>query len=151
MSAPPSRKRWPPHPGPALYSFALYFTLCSLIGEMYPFSRYEMYAHTRYLRGALLVVEADGQPADIHEFDGFLGIAPEALHYPSGEGYGQEYLLDVLRHHVATHQVTPEEATRRGPGVRVRLGYRVVHASDEGPRPEDELRVFAEGTAWRSD
>jgi hypothetical protein len=148
--------RWPPPaPGPALLSFTIYFSLSTLIGEIYPFSRYEMYAYTGYLRGAVLVVESDGVAADIRDFEAFVDVDPSELRYPQGENYGQVYLLDVLRHYVATHQATTHEAareaTRRGARVPVRIGYRVVHATADGPQVEDEVRVLAEGSAWQSD
>ncbi len=139
------------HPGPALLSFVVYFAASTWIGETFPFSRYEMYAYTGYREGAVLQVEVDGRVVPMRSVHAFVGIDPADLEYGDDAPYGQEYLLDQLRHYVTTHSVAEEQARMWGPGRPVRLGYRIIRSTPDGPSPDDALTVLAEGRAWPRD
>lgn len=139
------------HPGPALFGFAVYFALCTLLGEFYPFSRYEMYAHGNHSTGVKLVVLADEEQVRLRDFSAFEGFDGADLQFLTEVGGGQRYQIDAVRHHILTHPAPPGHSAAHGPGVRLRVGYVLVHATEEGAVAETEFHLLSEGRAWPND
>lgn len=130
----------------AVPAFGLYLLGALLVGEVYPFSRYTMYAISGYDRGTALVFLADGQPVgDLRRFRAFADFDTDRLQYPPGQPGSQEYLLDAVRHQVRarTADRPPEE-----PSVHLQIGFQVAEPSPQGPRVVEPFVLLAEGRAW---
>lgn len=136
----------PPRPPHAVAAFLVFVAGALIVGEHAPFSRFPMYALADYEEGGVLVVRADGQEvASLRDYVAFEGIDAAALRYPGGRHYSSEYLLDALRHHVATHPASGAPATAP---VRLEIGLRVAVPTPEGPRVTHDFLPMAEGRAW---
>ena len=133
---------------PAAAAFATYYLISLLVGEVYPFSRYEMYSGAGSFRGAVIVCRSGGSEVSLGNYDRFAGFDPGALAYPPGEHFGSEYKLDEVRHTLETHRVRGAEPPN---SVHLEIGIRIVEATDEGLRVVAAFVPMAEGRAWSSD
>lgn len=134
---------------PALPAFAAYLAAALLLGECYPLSRYPMYAQRGYDQGSALVFLADGQPVtDLRRYHAFADFDPEDLRFPPHHGSGAEYLLDAVRHEVATRSRVPPPDD---PSVDLQIGYAVARATPDGPQIVEPFVPLARGRAWSSD
>lgn len=106
------------------------------VGEVYPFSRFRMYAAPPAGPTAVPVFQAGGVDADPRRYRDFLGLEGDWGTPPAPCTMG--YRVDQLRHQVATSR-------GREPGpVKVALGWRVI-----GPDGTvGDFLPVAEGTAW---
>lgn len=135
-------------PTPAVIAFALFFVVSAILGEVFPFSRFEMYCESGYRRGGVLVFRADGREVSIDDYDAFAGFDVGALRYPPGEHFESEYKLDEVRHALESHRAQGEVPAS---AVRFEIGVRIVEAASDGPRVVEAFAPMAEGRAWRRD
>jgi len=131
--APPSR--------PALVAFVAYGLGCVLLGEAFPFSRYDMYARgSARDAGAVPVFLADGQPVEPSALRSYYGLDPASLRAPEGVACTLGYIVEDRAAWVAAH---PADAP--GP-IRIQVGFDEVRLVDGEVR--HAVRVTGEGTAW---
>lgn len=120
------------------------YALISLrVGDWFPFSKYSMYAAlSGRVTGAVLYVEADGQPANIVRLDQFSGIDPGHID-PKGHPCSQQWVVWETQRWVAEH-LDPN-----APGeVDVEIGFRLVTV--EQFRLSETRVALARGRAcWR--
>ncbi len=133
----------------ALAAFLVYGVASLLVGEVFPFSQYRMYAISEYPRGTALVFLADGEPIPrIDDFVAIDGISPEQLVYPDSIQSSQEYLLDSVRHAVT---VRSSALPPSSPSVRLQIGYSIAESTPDGFRILSPFEPLAEGRAWLTD
>lgn len=120
---------------------ALYLALSLRLGERFVFSRYSMYS-TLGARdhGAVPIVLADGQPAEIDAFEAFSGISVADI-YPDGIACSLEWRVRELERWVASHQAAPGAVP--GP-VRIELGFLLLKVAANGELHEEQ-RITARG------
>jgi len=140
----PQGVRWPRTCSrPALVSLLAYGLLAVVVGEVWPLSRFPMYAHLP-VTGAVPVVEVEGAWVVPEDLTAFHGCSGPQIRIPSGVPHRVGWRLDEIARWVKAHS-----ATSPGP-VQVRFGYRVVQVTDQGPRLDDNFVELCAGTAsWR--
>ena len=126
----------------ALLAFLAYGVLGILLGDVFPFSRYGLYASAPAReKGAVPVFLAEGREARIADFESFDGIETGAM-YPEGYPCSLEWMVREAQAWVDDHRGA-------GPGpVPVAWGFRVLQVGEDGTVTEN-LEVLCEGTARR--
>lgn len=133
--------RWRPTL-PATAGFLAYLVLASVVGEVWPLSRYPMYAH-QTAEGAIPLMLVDGEPAPPEDFEAFHGCGPGDVRIPRGTPSRMGWRMDEVQRWLASHR-------GEGPGdVRVRFGHATLAITLEGPRLADDFVLLCEGTARR--
>jgi len=133
------------HPSPAVgaaaLAFAIYASASLLAGEVFPLSRFSMYADARaYGTSHVPVFLADGEPADIRDYRRFSGLDP-ALMGPGRRICSLGFEVDEAERWVADHT-----GTEAGPSS-VAYGYVSVRLVD-GAVVRGEPEIVTRGTAW---
>lgn len=129
----------------ATVAFTGYVVAALLLGEVFPFSRFAMYAKgAGRSEGFVPTLLADGTVTDVRALDRFSGIEPDAMG-PGRRPCSLGYRVEEDRRWVAAHS-SPDGAPP-GP-VRVEYGYRRIRVVD-GRVVRDGLEVVARGSAWR--
>jgi hypothetical protein len=130
-----------PHPW-ALAAFATSLAGGFFVGEVFPFSRFAMYADLAPRgEGFVPVFLADGVLTEPRRFERFSGIGPGDFAAPEGVASSLDYVVDERAAWVAGRIDT------QGPGpVTVEVGYDLVHL--EGGELVRDRHIVARGTAW---
>jgi hypothetical protein len=127
----------------AALAFALVLAAGLVLGEVFPFSRFDMYARAAGRReGAVPLVLADGREIEIERLRGFSAIDATTL-LPAGIPCSMEYRVHEIERWIATHPAPRDGAP--GP-LHVWIGYRVLSLADG--RVHERRVVVAEGRAW---
>lgn len=127
---------------PAAVGFLVYLTLASLAGEVWPLSRYPMYAHMKP-EGAIPLMLVDGEPALPEDFEAFHGCGPGDVRIPRGTPSRMGWRMDEVQRWLASH-------SGAAPGdVPVRFGHATLALTPDGPRLADDFVLLCEGTARR--
>jgi hypothetical protein len=125
----------------ALGSFAVFLAGGLVLGEVFPFSRYDMYADIAARdRGAVPVFRADGRTVEPTAFRAFHGLDPARFRSPEGVVCTMDYVVNERAAYVAARP-----ADEPGP-VRIVVGFDRVRVEDG--HVVHELLVTDEGTAW---
>jgi hypothetical protein len=134
---PPSR--------PALAGFLAYGLLSWTLGEVWPLSRFPMYAHLPR-EGAVPVLIVEGEEVRPEELVDFHGCSAAQVRIPSGVPHRVGWRLDEIGRWVTAH--TAHTATQPGE-LEVSFGYRVLRITPEGPRLDEQVVELCRGTARR--
>jgi len=112
-----------------------------VLGEVYPWSRYSMYADLGQRdHGAVPLVRVDGQQADLRDYVAFADLDPAAFRPPPDVPCSMLYVFDQQSEHVRGR-------LRAGPGpLPVEIGVLLVRPGRGGPQVEE--RVLQRGSAW---
>ncbi|MFM2248712.1 MAG: hypothetical protein RL071_4787 [Pseudomonadota bacterium] len=112
-----------------------------VLGEVYPWSRYTMYADLGQRdHGAVPLVRVDGQQADLRDYVAFADLDPAAFRPPPDVPCSMLYVFDQQSEHVRGR-------LRAGPGpLPVEIGVLLVRPGPGGPQVEE--RVLQRGSAW---
>lgn len=122
----------------------IYYVLSRAIGDVFPFSRYAMYASTAMRsEGAVPFFRADGCEARIDDFTDFVGIDPGGV-YPEGFPCSLEWRVREWQRWLEGH--TSEVPDVDGP-IRIEIGFRMLAVDEEGVLTE-QIQITQEGTAW---
>ena len=142
MLAAPPLQWWAP------LTAAVYTAISLAVPNVFPFSRYRMYASAARRRvGAVPFFRAGGVEVSINDIlvlRDCSGIDPESI-WPKNLPCSMEWQLIQfqlwLRGHLAEKALVP------GP-VRIEFGYRIVSVGKSG-RLAAEIKIVAQGTAHR--
>jgi hypothetical protein len=127
----------------ALISCCLYVIGCRLFGENFPFSNFNLYSNTsQRTHSAVPVFFADGEPANIWEFDRFSGLAADKF-LPQDMPTGLTWMAHEAARWVREH---PNEESEPGP-VKADYGFRVFAVGEDGCI-EEEIKILESGCAW---
>lgn len=124
----------------ALVSMLTYLTLAAAVGEVWPFSRFTMYARLPE-EAAVPVLEVNGDPVFPEQLVDYYGCnasqvrIPEEI--PSRTGWRQEQIIRWVTTHSAD---TPGD-------VEVQFGYRMLLVDEGGPRLDDTFVELCAGSA----
>tara|TARA_B100000530_G_C15668773_1_gene373401 strand:- start:2 stop:421 length:420 start_codon:yes stop_codon:yes gene_type:complete len=110
------------------------------IGERFPFSRYDMYAHPA-VGGAVPVIQADGKWVPLSRLRDIHGIDPEQLQLPVRVAGNMEFRIEEIQDYIRANR-----GNRPGP-VAIRIGFTFVRMTDEVPVLDEHITVIAEGSA----
>ena len=132
---------------PALLAFVATALLCELLGEVPPFSRFEMYAGLASERrsSAVLQFRVGGEPVLPWSLTRFTGDGLFELPLPELAPSTMRWYRDEARTFVRAH---PGEGAAPGP-VAVTWGYVVVGWRDDRVEELEPFVTLAEGHAWR--
>ena len=120
-----------------------YIVISLVIGDVFPFSKYSMYASIgRRDHGAVLYVKADGVFVRVDELVDFHGIDLDQV-YPSGIPCSLEWQVHEAKRWLGNHK-----ADAPGP-VAVEMGFRLIWVAADGKITE-KLRPTVRGTARRA-
>jgi hypothetical protein len=126
----------------AALSAVLYYLGCRLIGEHFPFSRFNLYSNTAHReKSAAPVFFADGEAARIWDFERFSGFEPDDFlpaRMPTGLSWVAHEAGRWVREHTAEGQAGP---------VEVAYGFRLFSVGDDG-KVREEIEILQRGTAW---
>ncbi len=127
----------------AALAFVLVVVGGLVLGEVFPLSRFDMYARAAGRReGAVPFVLADGREIAIEDLSEFSALDAQAL-LPPGMPCSMEYRVHEMQSWILTHPA--HAGTTPGP-LRVQVGYRVL--SIAGGRLHERRVLVAEGRAW---
>jgi hypothetical protein len=127
----------------ALISCCLYVIGCRVFGEHFPFSNFNLYSDTsRRTHSAVPVFFADGEPANIWEFDRFSGLSADEF-LPQEMPTGLTWMVHEAARWVREH---PNEESDLGP-VKADYGFRVFAVGKDGCI-EEEIQILQSGCAW---
>ena len=116
---------------------------CLLLGNRYPFSKFELYADAGHRSaGAVPLFLADGQEANISDYTAFSGLVTEEF-LPSNIPTSVTWMVEEARRWVDDHPATDGE----GP-TKVAFGFRILRIGDDGTIVEEQ-RLLQKGTAWK--
>ena len=125
----------------AAVAFGLYLAASLAVGDVFPLSRYSMYADVgRYRESYVPVFLAQGRPANPRDYHRFAGIEPDDMG-PGARIGSHNYRVDEDRRWIASHSTT-----EIGP-VPVAYGYRSVRLTN-GEIVYGPMDIVARGTAW---
>lgn len=125
----------------ALLACGIYITGALLFDELFPFSRYAMYADIGgRTQGAIPLFLADGQAAEPQDYAAFYGLSPERFFAPEGVACSLNYIVTERAAWVGAHP-----ATAPGP-IQVQVGFTLVTLRDGGL--SQERLILQEGSAW---
>lgn len=100
-----------------------YAALSLAFGEVFPFSRYSMYAKLRgRTEGAVLSVRADGAEVDVARLHEFVGIDAEKVD-TAGYPCSQSWVVTEARRWITDHP----GSSAASPEVDVEIGFRILH------------------------
>ncbi len=126
---------------PALLAFVVYLLGGLVLGEVFPFSRFSMYADiARRDYGAVPVFLVGGDQGDPSRLSGFHHLDPDQFHSPPGLVSAMDYVVDDW---AAIVRARP--AAEPGP-LAVEVAYDLVRVRDGGI--QRQRVVVARGTAW---
>ena len=124
----------------ALGALLLQLALAAWVGERFPISRYSMYAsNAPHERGAVPVVLANGEPADVEDFVDFSGL--DLVRWSPPEPCSLEYILADARRWIEAHPGS-------GGDVEIGLAFVVVTLADGALH--EETVVLQRGRARRA-
>ena len=127
----------------AFISCIVYAIGCRFIGEHFPFSKFNLYSDTsQRTNSAVPVFLADGEPANIWEFDRFSGFSADEF-LPQDMPTGLTWMAHEAARWVREH---PNEESELGP-VKADYGFRVFAVGEDGCI-EEEIKVLQSGSAW---
>ncbi len=126
---------------PAVTAFVVYLLGGLLLGEVFPFSRYTMYADIAARDyGAVPVFLVDGAESEPSAFSSFHALDPSAFVAPTGVVTAMDYVTRDWG-----DQVRRRPASSPGPLV-VEVAYDLVRV--RGGEVQRQRIVVARGTAW---
>lgn len=128
--------------GAALTAFLVYLLLVAATGNL-PLLRFPIFQFARP-QGPTAApwFAADGQPADIEDFERFVGVGPGDVDSErQGFQSSVQHKFDEQARWLGDHA-----GTEAGP-VRVQVGLRILDLGPDG-RVRERVRVDGEGTAW---
>jgi hypothetical protein len=131
-----------------MIAFVVYAAGSWILGEVYPFSRFDMYASSAgRSEGAVPVFLVEGREVDVTDYDLFSGIDPDAL-LPPDVPCSMEYVVRDAARWIASHRKS--ETQPEGP-VTITIAYRIlsIDETDGASTLRERTRVVAEGRAWR--
>ena len=121
-------------------SLMVYTLLAVLFGEVWPLSRFTMYAHLP-TDAVVPVLRVNGQAHYPEELVDFHGCSSSAIRIPSGVRCRVGWRQDEIARWVSSHSASQ-------PGdVRVQFGYQWLRASEQGPRLDAEFIELCAGSA----
>jgi hypothetical protein len=121
----------------------VYFLVSSWIGDVFPFSKYAMYADSATrTHGAVPVFFADGKEARIDDYHRFVGIDTSRM-YPRELQCSLEWRVNEMRRWFDNHAAEGGDAGTSD----VEFGFRILKVDDRG-QLDESLKITATGTAW---
>ena len=126
----------------ALSALMVYVTLSLRVGDVFPFSKYSMYARLRErVEGAVLFVTYDGVEVAPTALTDFVGLEPAKI---SAAGFpcSQEWVVHETRRWVEDHLGATGPDHRR-----VELGFRIIRM--EAYKLTERREVLTSGAARR--
>jgi len=128
----------------ALAAALVYMVISLIIGDIFPFSKHSMYASTAMRdKGAVPLMLADNQPAEVDDYVRFTGIDPDRL-YPPRLPCSLEWQIHEAGRWFRGNQA--EEGSPPGP-VKISWGFVILRVQPDGSIQET-WRPVQEGTAW---
>jgi hypothetical protein len=129
----------------ALAAFAVFVVGGLELGEVYPFSRFSMYAAIAPREEAAIpTFRADGRDVAPEALTGFFGLDPDRLAAPEGVVTTTDY---ILRERAAW--IRAQTATTPGP-VRVEIGWELWRFDPEtGALTRRSITLQSGSAAWR--
>ena len=125
---------------PAIVGLVVYGLLSAVIGEVWPLSRFAMYAHIPR-DAAVPILEVDGRAYPPEDLVDFHGCNPKNIRIPRGVPSRVGWRQDEIARWVTAHGA--EE-----PGdVVTHFGYRMLVIDETGPRLDDTFVELCTGTA----
>jgi hypothetical protein len=132
-----------------MIAFLVYAAGSWILGEVYPFSRFDMYASSAgRSEGAVPVFLVDGKDIDITDYDLFTGIDPDLRTLlPPDVPCSMEYIVRDAARWIAEHRAAPHQPD--GP-AKITIGYRILSIDDSAGAStlRERMRIVAEGRAW---
>lgn len=127
----------------ALAAALAYIIISLIVGDFFPFSKHSMYASTAMRdKGAVPLLLADKQPAEVDHFVRFQGIDPKEM-YPPRLPCSLEWQVRE-----ATRWVENNLDAGGEPGpVQVSWGFVILRVQPDGSIQE-RWRPVQQGTAW---
>ena len=128
---------------PALLALGLYMIIAGAVGEVWPFSRFTMYANIPK-NAAVPMLKVNGEDHFPEEFVDFFGCTAEQIRLPHGIPSRVRWRQDEIGHWVSRHSAA-------NPGdVAVDFGYQMVTVDDGVPRLDPSFVPLCSGSArWK--
>jgi hypothetical protein len=124
----------------AIVTAVVYGLVSWRVGDLFPFSRYAMYADLGgRAEGAVLVVRAGGREVEFHEVVAWFGVDPELIE-PFTVPCSLHWVVFEAQRWIAGHT----RPTREGLDVPIEVGYRILKVT---PGVVEE-RFEARGAGW---
>ena len=128
---------------PAVLAMGLYMTIAVTVGEVWPFSRFAMYASIPK-NAAVPMIKVDGIDHHAEEFVDFFGCERAQIRIPEGIPSRVGWRQNEIGQWVDRHRADI-------PGdVSLHFGYQMVVVDDVRPRLDPNFVSLCSGTArWR--
>ncbi len=124
--------------------FAVYAAISLRVGNLFPFSKYSMYASSpNRRRGAVPVLLLDGEPVHWTRYERISGLRSQDM-YPPGLPCSLEWMVLEAKRWVDDHTAEPGDAP--GP-VHLTWGFRILTLGDDHELSES-LQVIGTAQAW---
>ena len=100
----------------------VYAAISLAVGDVFPFSRYSMYAKLRgRVEGAVFAVRVGEARVPIGELEGFAGLDPEKVS-PDGYPCSQQWVVFEAKRWIEHHRVDTPAAD----AVDIEIGFRIL-------------------------